>query len=161
MFFLGLFFGFRLSVLALKKVFPHFCFYLTQECPTHGMSDGTQPSQSNQLNIWAESRAWRGRSAVLTWVMWRKLMDFDTAVHSVLIKKFENRFQDSKKSSILWFIYNSIFSKHKYNTWELSNGCMKLKSKSGCLFTRLYAPSYQRERSLTSQPHLNHITTFW
>jgi len=69
------------------------------------------------------------RSAVLAQGMAGKLMGSETvakhsfvnrekcaAVLSVVIKDFENRFQDCKKIyiSFFWFICNSIFSQHKY-----------------------------------------------
>ena len=45
------------------------------------------------------------------------------AVLFLLIKEFENRFQDCwKKILIFWSICNSIFSQHKYITCEFSDG---------------------------------------
>jgi len=77
----------------------------------------------------AETRPWGGFSAVPTQVMANNCTHFDTLVKhcsvsrekyaamlSVLIKEFENRFQDCrKKSSIFLYLWNSIFICHKYS----------------------------------------------
>ena len=77
-------------------------------------------------------------SAVLTQVMANKFIYFDTlarhapvnskkyaAVLSVLIKEFENRFQDCKKKSSI-SVCNIIFNWYKYITCKFSNGMYRV-----------------------------------
>ena len=52
------------------------------------------------------------------------------AVLSILIKEFENRPQDfKKKSSVFWYICNSIFSRYKCITCEFSTGIHRVAIK--------------------------------
>lgn len=61
-------------------------------------------------------------------------MNFDTkkkkvAVLSVLIKKFENMFQDWKKKKITFdflYTFDSNFSQHKFITCKFSNGMYRV-----------------------------------
>lgn len=50
-----------------------------------------------------------------------------TAMLPILLKEFENMLQDCwKKILIFWSACNSIFSQHKYMTWESSNGVQRV-----------------------------------
>ena len=79
---------------------------------------------------WTEIKAWGRHSAVLTQQTANNVMDCDilskhrpvnskkyAAVLSIVIQAFENKSQDcQKKSSVFWYVCNSIFSWHKYIT---------------------------------------------
>jgi len=102
--------------------------------------------------------------------MANKIIHFDTlakhspvnsrkyaAMLSILIKQFENRFQDwSQKSSIFHFICNSIFSRPKYITSEFSNWMCRVVIKN--LIVSLYQIFISSVLSREKYPLLhNHI----
>ena len=54
----------------------------------------------------------------------------DAALLFILVKEFENRFQDFQKiSPIVLYIRSSIFSQHEYNTCKFSNRIYKAAIK--------------------------------
>jgi len=64
------------------------------------------------------------------WIRWLNTALCDQgkypAVLSILIKVFENRFQEKNKKNQLLFICNPLFSWHKYVICELSNGMYRI-----------------------------------
>jgi len=111
---------------------------------------------------------------VLTQVVANNCMNFDTLAESsalnskeyadmlsILIKEFENKFQECQKTII--YVCDTIISWYNYITCDFSNGVYGVAVQLKTLITSLYwtfiRPPTKGKISFVSQPHLIHVTS--
>lgn len=80
---------------------------------------------------------------------------------SILIKEFENKFQECQKTII--YVCDTIISWYNYITCDFSNGvygvAVQLKTLNTSLYWTFIRPPTKGKIYFASQPHLIHVTS--
>ena len=80
---------------------------------------------------------------------------------SILIKEFENKFQECQKTII--YVCDTIISWYNYITCNFSNGvygvAVQLKTLNTSLYWTFIRPPTKGKIYFASQPHLIHVTS--